>query len=59
MVSLRAAVVGVETLLYRFSILWGPLDTAHAAVVQPLFQQVQPVFALRPARAPYSSDWWP
>lgn len=61
--GLRAAVVGIETLLYRFSILWGPLDTVHAAVVQPLFQQVQPVFALAPLIALLfvglvALNWW-
>lgn len=44
--ALRYAVVQVERFLYQFSPLWGPLDVLHGAVVEPLFQQVQPVFAL-------------
>ncbi len=44
--GLRYGVVEVETFLYRFPALWGPLDALHGAVVQPLFQEVQPVFAL-------------
>jgi polyferredoxin len=44
--ALRYGVVKGETLLYRFPVLWGPLDVIHNGVVQPLFQEVQPVFAL-------------
>lgn len=44
--ALRYAVVGTETVLYGFPVLWGPLDAVHITVVQPLFQEVQPVFAL-------------
>jgi MauM/NapG family ferredoxin protein len=42
--GLRHAVVEAEAFLYRFRPLWGPLDALHGAVIQPLFQQVQPVF---------------
>ena len=38
------AVVGVEEFLYGFPALWGPLDALHSAVVEPVFQGVQPVF---------------
>ncbi len=44
--ALRHAVVAVEELLYQVPILWGPLDAIHGAVVQPVFQAVQPVFSL-------------
>jgi polyferredoxin len=44
--ALRYGVVQVEGLLYQVPLLWGPLDAIHGAVVEPLFQQVQPVFAL-------------
>jgi polyferredoxin len=44
--ALRYGVVEIEMFLYRFPALWGPLDVLHGAVVQPLFQEVQPVFAL-------------
>jgi MauM/NapG family ferredoxin protein len=43
--ALRYAVVQGEAFLYQFSPLWGPLDLIHSALVQPLFQEVQPVFA--------------
>jgi polyferredoxin len=44
--ALRAAIVAIEGLLYRFEFLWTPLDAVHNAVVQPLFQEVQPAFGL-------------
>ena len=44
--ALRYAVMGTEELLYGFPALWGPLDAIHSAVVQPIFQGVQPVFTL-------------
>jgi len=44
--ALRYAVLEVEEWLYGFGVLWGPLDGLHRAVVQPLFQSVQPVFSL-------------
>jgi MauM/NapG family ferredoxin protein len=44
--GLRFAVIGAETFLYQFQPLWGPLDAVHGAVIQPLFQDVQPVFAV-------------
>jgi MauM/NapG family ferredoxin protein len=44
--GLRFGVVQAETFLYRFQFLWGPLDAVHGSLVQPLFQEVQPVFAL-------------
>jgi MauM/NapG family ferredoxin protein len=44
--ALRFAVVHVEAFLYQFRPLWGPLDAVHGAVIQPLFQEVQPVFSL-------------
>jgi polyferredoxin len=44
--ALRYGVVAAETFLYQFPALWGPLDVIHNGVVQPLFQEVQPVFAL-------------
>ncbi|MBN1657839.1 MAG: 4Fe-4S binding protein [Anaerolineae bacterium] len=42
----RHAAAQAEAFLYRFPVLWAPLDAVHGAVVQPLFQDVQPVFAL-------------
>ena len=44
--ALRYAVVQTETFFYQFPALWGPLDAIHGTVVQPLFQEVQPVFSL-------------
>jgi MauM/NapG family ferredoxin protein len=44
--ALRYGVIEGETFLYQFSILWAPLDAVHSAVVQPFFQEVQPVFSL-------------
>jgi ferredoxin len=44
--ALRHGVVEVEAVLYRFEPLWGPLDVLHGAFVQPLFQEVHPVFGL-------------
>jgi MauM/NapG family ferredoxin protein len=44
--ALRNAVLQAEAFLYQFQPLWGPLDVVHSAVVQPLFQDVQPVFGL-------------
>ncbi|HSJ57537.1 MAG TPA: 4Fe-4S binding protein, partial [Anaerolineae bacterium] len=44
--ALRHAVVQTEAFLYRFPALWAPLDAAHGAIVQPLFQDVQPLFSL-------------
>lgn len=44
--GLRHAILRAEAFLYQFESLWGPLDAIHAAVVQPLFQEVEPVFTL-------------
>jgi polyferredoxin len=44
--ALRYAVVESEGFFYQFPILWAPLDAVHGAIVQPLFQEVQPVFSL-------------
>jgi polyferredoxin/formate hydrogenlyase subunit 6/NADH:ubiquinone oxidoreductase subunit I len=44
--ALRHAVVEAETFLYNFDVLWVPLDAVHAALVQPLFLDVRPVFSL-------------
>ncbi len=44
--ALRHAAMAAEELLYGLPILWGPLDAIHGAVVQPVFQDVQPVFSL-------------
>ena len=44
--SLRYAVAEIEALLYEFPALWGPLDAIHGAVIQPIFQGVQPAFTL-------------
>jgi polyferredoxin/Pyruvate/2-oxoacid:ferredoxin oxidoreductase delta subunit len=46
--ALRHAVVESEAFLYRFTFLWGPLDVIHKAIVQPMFQEVGPVFSLAP-----------
>jgi MauM/NapG family ferredoxin protein len=44
--GLRYAILRAEAFLYQFESLWGPLDAIHGAVVQPLFQEVEPVFTL-------------
>lgn len=44
--ALRYSVVGVEGFLYQYPVLWGPLDAIHQSVIQPVFQDVQPVFSL-------------
>jgi polyferredoxin len=44
--ALRHVTVSAEALLYEFSPLWGPLDALHNAIVQPVFQEVQPVYGL-------------
>jgi polyferredoxin len=44
--ALRYAIAEIEIVLYQFPALWGPLDAVHGAVVQPVFQEVQPVFTL-------------
>ena len=44
--ALRYAVLSVEGSLYQVPALWGPLDAIHRALVQPVFQEVQPVFSL-------------
>jgi MauM/NapG family ferredoxin protein len=44
--ALHYAVTSAEEFLYGFPALWGPLDAVHGAVVQPVFQSVQPVFGL-------------
>jgi MauM/NapG family ferredoxin protein len=61
--ALRYAVVETEVLLYQFPVLWGPLDAIHGAVVQPLFQEVQPVFTLAALMALLfvglvALNWW-
>jgi MauM/NapG family ferredoxin protein len=43
--ALRFAVVQTEAILYQVPAFWGPLDVVHRLVVQPLFLEVQPVFA--------------
>ncbi len=44
--ALGYATLQAETFLYRFTALWDALDTVHNALLQPLFQEVSPVFAL-------------
>lgn len=44
--ALRYAVLEGEAFLYRFPALWDPLDALHGAVIDPVFQGVQPVFSL-------------
>jgi polyferredoxin len=61
--GLRHLVVATESLLYSFPVLWGPLDALHSAVIQPVFQEVQPVFALAPLLALLFAglvalNWW-
>jgi MauM/NapG family ferredoxin protein len=46
--AVRSVVMAAESFLYRFRSLWGALDAIHQAVVTPVFQGVQPVFALAP-----------
>jgi MauM/NapG family ferredoxin protein len=61
--SLRSMIVEGETWLYGFSFLWPLLDLIHYAVVQPLFQEVQPVFGLVALMAAFfgglvALNWW-
>jgi MauM/NapG family ferredoxin protein len=61
--ALRSGIVHAETFLYRFQFLWGPLDAVHNAAVQPLFQDVQPVFGLGVLIALFfvglvALNWW-
>ena len=61
--ALRYAVVETEGFFYQFSFLWGPLDALHGAVVQPVFQEVQPVFSLGILIAVFflglvALNWW-
>jgi MauM/NapG family ferredoxin protein len=61
--ALRYAVAQAEAFLYRFPFLWGPLDAVHGAVVQPLFQDVQPAFAVGTLMAVLflglvALNWW-
>lgn len=61
--ALRYAVFSAEAFLYRFDILWGPLDALHSAVVAPFFSSVQPVFAAAPLVALLLAclvalNWW-
>jgi len=61
--AVRYAVVQGEAFLYRLPLLWGPLDALHNAVVQPIFQGVQPIFALAPLLALFAAglvalNWW-
>jgi polyferredoxin len=44
--ALRYTVVQLEALLYEIPSLWNVLDAVHGAIVQPVFQAVQPVFGL-------------
>jgi MauM/NapG family ferredoxin protein len=44
--ALRYTVSQTEAFLYRFPPLWEPLDAIHGSLLQPLFQDVEPVFAL-------------
>jgi polyferredoxin len=46
--GLRYLVVAAESTLYQFPSLWGLLDAVHSALIQPVFQEVQPVFGLAP-----------
>jgi ferredoxin len=61
--ALRLGVVQAEAFLYQFRLLWGPLDAVHSAVVEPLFQEVQPVFSLGVLMALFflglvALNWW-
>jgi ferredoxin len=61
--ALRHAVVESEAFLYRYTLLWGPLDVIHRAIVQPTFQEVDPVFSLAPLVAILfvvliALNWW-
>lgn len=61
--ALRHAVIAIEEALYQFEFLWAPLDAIHSSVTQPLFQQVQPVFALGMLTALFfvvlvGLNWW-
>ena len=44
--ALRYATLRAEAFLYRFPPLWSALDPIHRAVIQPLFQDLESVFAL-------------
>ena len=61
--ALRYSVVQVEAFLYQFPSLWGPLDAIHNALVQPLIQDVQPLFSLAALIALFFAglvalNWW-
>jgi polyferredoxin len=44
--ALRSGVYAVESFLYRFDILWVPLDAVHQAVIYPVFKDTRSVFPL-------------
>jgi polyferredoxin len=44
--ALRHATLQAETLLYQFPALWPVLDVIHGALIQPLFQDTESLFAL-------------
>jgi MauM/NapG family ferredoxin protein len=61
--GLRHLVVAAETTLYGLPVLWGPLDALHNTLVQPVFQELQPVFGLAPLLALLFAvlvafNWW-
>ena len=61
--GLRYAVQEIEAFLYQFRFLWAPLDVVHNAIVQPVFQEVQPVFTLAALIALFAAglvalNWW-
>jgi polyferredoxin len=61
--GLRYLVVAAESALYGFPPLWGVLDALHTALLQPAFQEVQPVFGLAPLLALLLAglvalNWW-
>jgi len=42
--AVRYALVEIEAFFYQFHPLWGVLDAIHCAVLEPVVQQVQPIF---------------
>jgi polyferredoxin len=44
--ALRFTTLQTSAVFYQFPAVWPALDVVHAAVVQPLFQDVQPLFGL-------------
>ena len=61
--AFRYAVTQAEAFLYQFRPLWGALDALHRAIIQPLFQELEPSFILAVPMALFlvglvALNWW-